>query len=146
MTVGNSLAHRRSFRVAAKDRNHAPRCLNSKPPAVVLLGLALAVTLWGAGSKFSRYYEAPNAHPRVPVARLWIEHRFGFADLLSIATAPTVKERIFAQSGAGAFIAHPAELYLRAVAGALPVAAQPRPIPFFHSPIPLRSPPSLLSF
>jgi len=128
----------------ARVRNHAWQRLNSKPPAVVLLGLALAVTFWVSASRISRS-GADSSQVRIPAAKLWIEHRFGFAEVTSAVTAPTVNERFYAQSGAGALLAQAPQLYLKAVPGALPVFARPRAIPFFHSAIPLRSPPSLLS-
>ena len=55
----------------------------SNPLALSLLGLALAVTLSGYGYRLSQYRAlCDDSAPRVPVVKLWIEHRFRFCSVL----------------------------------------------------------------
>lgn len=122
------------------------RRMISNPLALGLLGLSLAITLWGSAGKVSSIDAAcGHSHAPLPVAKLWIEHRFGFAAVSGAATAPRSKSRIYAQAGVDALIVPPSGIYLQAILKAAPVTARPRAIPFFHSAIPLRSPPSLIS-
>ncbi len=46
-----------------------------KPCALGLIGLAMAVALWGFGYKLSLYHLHAHPSSRVPVAKLWIEPR-----------------------------------------------------------------------
>ncbi|HTV15559.1 MAG TPA: hypothetical protein VME68_12640 [Acidobacteriaceae bacterium] len=46
-----------------------------RPCAFGLLGLSLAVVLWGLGYKLSLYHQHANAGLRTPVAKLWVTHR-----------------------------------------------------------------------
>jgi hypothetical protein len=117
----------------------------SNPLALGLLGLALAVTLWGYGYKLS-LYGALRDHsvPRVPVAKLWIEHRFGFAAFPSSATAVKLKTRFHTYPDASQRYAAAAGICFPGKAGLLSITARPRVSPFFHAAIPLRSPPVII--
>lgn len=118
----------------------------SNPLALGLLGLALAVTLSGYGHKLSQYRNLSNdSAPRIPVAKLWIEHRFGFDAFSKSATALNLKARVYAHSNTPVLIAAAPQFYFQGNAGLLSVTARPRVIPFFHAAIPLRSPPVNIS-
>lgn len=113
----------------------------SNPLALGLLGLAVAVTVWGYGYKLSLYIvPSGTSSSRIP-AKLWIEHRFGFSELSSSATTPNLKARIFAQPSVWALLAAGPEFSSHNVTALLSGALRSRTIPFFHAAIPLRSPP-----
>jgi len=109
-----------------------------------LLALALSVTLWGYASKLS-VFEAfsGGTSPATPAAKLWIEHRFGFSDLCACARASSDKQRNYAQAGADALFTPSPEAAFNEGQVAPMLIAQPRAVPFFHSAIPLRSPPAI---
>lgn len=114
----------------------------SNPLAVGLLGLALAVTLWGYGYKLSLYGSVcGNSTPRVPVAKLWIEHRFGVAAFSQDSNSPKLKPRVYAQPGASAVFAVASVLPFQHGPALPPVSVRAYVTPFFHAAIPLRSPP-----
>lgn len=46
-----------------------------KPCVLSITTLAMAIALWGTGYKLSRYLHAPDQAHKIPVARLWVEHR-----------------------------------------------------------------------
>lgn len=46
-----------------------------EPHALGLIGLAIAVVLWGGGYKLSLYHRHATPSSRIPVAKLWIESR-----------------------------------------------------------------------
>lgn len=118
----------------------------SNPLAVGLLGLALAVTLWSYGYKLSLYGSVcGDSTPRVPVAKLWIEHRFGVAACSQDSDFPKLKPRAYAQPGASAVFAVASVLAFQHVMSLPPVHVRSRLIPFFHASIPLRSPPLAIS-
>lgn len=112
------------------------------PLALGLSVLALAVALWGV-SRVNAKCSRPQA--RVPAARLWIEHRFGFAIVPGAAAAHAAKVRIFAQAGADAALIQSCASFSHYTLPAVTVAAHSRALPFYHSAIPLRSPPSFTS-
>lgn len=133
-----------TLRVRALARGREVWRQVSNPLALGLLGLAVAVALWGYGYKLSLYSPPEGPGSRVP-AKLWIEHRFGFDRFSSSAAAPNLKARIYAQPGVSALVAAAPELPLRSVSSLFLRTARPRAIPFFHSAIPLRSPPLAIS-
>lgn len=50
-----------------------------RPLTLGLMGLAVAVTLWGFAYKISLYSNSSDPLPHLPVAKVWIEHRYGYA-------------------------------------------------------------------
>ena len=58
--------------VARKD---VPLWTKARPLTLGLLGLALAVVLWGLEYKVSLYHPRPNHSARVNVAKLWVGPR-----------------------------------------------------------------------
>jgi hypothetical protein len=50
-----------------------------RPLTLGLMGLAFAVTLWGFAYKISLYSNSSDPLPHLPEAKVWIEHRYGFA-------------------------------------------------------------------
>lgn len=52
-----------------------PRRTASRPLALGLIGLALAVTLWGFGYKLSRYNPPSDVTSRALFAKLWDKHQ-----------------------------------------------------------------------
>lgn len=56
------------------------------PCALGILGLAIAVVLWGTGYKLSLYHRHP-APPPVPIAKLWVESRNASPEVTSELTA-----------------------------------------------------------
>lgn len=133
-----------TLRVRAVARGREVWRQVSNPLALGLLCLAVAVALWGYGYKLSLYSPPEGSGPRVP-AKLWIEHRFGFDRFSSSAAAPNLKARVYAQPGVSALLAAVPEFLLLNVPDLLLATARPRAIPFFHSAIPLRSPPLAIS-
>lgn len=116
------------------------RC--SHATALGFLGLALAVALWGFSYKLSRYdYSLSGSLSRVPVAKLWLEQRFATGGIQGTAKLVPSNSRIYAQPGANALHSYSPVLGFDSDQ-TLPVrAVRPRAVPFFHSAIPLRSPP-----
>lgn len=115
----------------------------SSPLALGLLGLALAVALWGFGSGLSLYLSLSDTSiPHLPKARLWSEHRVGLAAIKSHAGSHRLNARVYVNSGAFSPIPADPRLFLHEIPVMLSITGQPRSIPFFHSAIPLRSPPS----
>lgn len=114
------------------------------PLALGLLGLALAVALWSFGSRLSLYSSSDPSVPHVPKARLWAEQRVGMDSLTHHATARRLKARVYVNSsGVFAPLAADPKFFLRVTQSLRSVMGRPRSIPFFHSAIPLRSPPSI---
>jgi hypothetical protein len=58
----------------------------SGPCVLGIVGLAIAVVLWGYGYKLSLYHRNSDPSGRVPVAKLWIEPRGA-----SVAAASSIK-------------------------------------------------------
>lgn len=52
--------------------NNKPRWAIVRPLAIGLIGLALAVVLWGIGYKLSLYRPHPGPSVRMSVAKLWV--------------------------------------------------------------------------
>ena len=107
-----------------------------RPCALGIIGLAIAVVLWGFGYKLSLYYRHSAPSSRVPVAKLWIESRDA-----SEAAASRLKAKSHYVSGSHAFSVpiQPLPRLSRAVACILPVCT--RHVVYFDSLIPFRSPP-----
>lgn len=61
------------------------RKLVFRPLTLGLIALAAAVTLWGFAYKISLYSNSSDPLPQLPVAKIWIEHRYGFAAEFSFA-------------------------------------------------------------
>jgi hypothetical protein len=60
---------------ATVARKNKPLWLKARPLTLSLLGLALAVVLWGLEYKVSLYHPHPNHSARVGVAKLWVGPR-----------------------------------------------------------------------
>ncbi len=58
-----------------------------RPCALGLVGLAIAVTLWGFSFKLSQYHHHTAPSSRIPVAKLWIEPRNASVAAASSLTA-----------------------------------------------------------
>jgi hypothetical protein len=106
------------------------------PLAVGLIGLAIAVALWGFGYKLSLYHrhEAPSS--RIPVAKLWTEQRSA-----SAVAASRLEANSHLHSVSQAFPA-PVQRFPRldlAVACTLPGCS--RGVLYFNPLVPSRSPP-----
>ena len=127
-------------------RARAMKCLRStvrklvlQPLVLVLLGLEIAIALWGFGYRISLYQRHRIAPMRSATARLWIDTR---SDILTEAQRP--KNRSRRMAGTHASCVHLERLPSPSNASA---ALQPvlkgGVIPF-ASPVALRSPPSRL--
>ena len=55
--------------------NDRKRAAIVRPLAIGLIGLALAVVLWGIGYRLSQYRRHPGPSTRVSVAKLWVGPR-----------------------------------------------------------------------
>jgi len=78
-----------SSTAACKDK---PLWTTALPLALSLLGLALAVVLWGLEYKVSLYQPHPNGSARVGVAKLWVGPRntvFAKNNCIRKSAAPT---------------------------------------------------------
>lgn len=117
-----------------------PGC--GRATALGFLGLALAVALWAFSYKLSRLdFSHASKLGHVPVAKLWIEQRSGTVGIAGTARLVPSNSRIFAQPGPDVLLAESPDRGFDCDLAAAVRAAQPRAIPFFHSAIPLRSPP-----
>jgi hypothetical protein len=107
-----------------------------KPHALGILGLAIAVGLWGFGYKLSLYhhYEAPSS--QIPVAKLWIESRSA-----STSVAFSLKAQSHLISVSQTFLDPNQRLphLSRAAANILPICT--RTLAYFDLLMLLRSPP-----
>jgi hypothetical protein len=107
-----------------------------KPYAPGILGLAIAVGLWGFGYKLSLYHhhEAPSS--QIPVAKLWIDSRSASA---LMSSGHKAQSHLISVSQA---LSGPIQRFphlTRAAVGMLPACS---PImAYFDSRIPFRSPP-----
>ena len=109
-----------------------------RPWALLFIGLAISVALWGFGYKLSRYNPHPNAASRSSLAKLWDKHQ-DISQLASASEAAAQPPQI-----------HPG---LRAVLDLLCQTPSPEKYAFsppdefkripvlFGSVVPLRSPP-----
>jgi hypothetical protein len=107
-----------------------------KPHALGLIGLAIAVVLWGGGYKLSLYHRHAAPSSRIPVAKLWIESRNA-----SVTAASRLKTKSHLIPASQVFPA-PIQRFPRpgrAVASILPVCRCG--VAYFDFLIPFRSPP-----
>jgi hypothetical protein len=106
-----------------------------KPYTLGILGLAIAVGLWGFGYKLSLYHhEAPSS--QIPVAKLWIDSRSASA---SAASGLEAQSHLISVSQAFSGPIQRFPHLTRAAVGVLP-ACSPT-MAYFDSLIPFRSPP-----
>jgi hypothetical protein len=110
----------------------------SGPCALGIVGLAIAVVLWGYGYKLSLYHRNTSHSARIPVAKLWIEPRGA-----SVTTASRIKAISHLVPGPQAFSARiqPLPSPSRAFA-CIPPLNECR-VAFFDLLIPSRAPPPL---
>jgi hypothetical protein len=108
----------------------------SGPSTLGIIGLAIAVALWGYSYKLSLYHRDTAPSARVPVAKLWIEPR-GASD----AAAPSIKAIAQFAPGSQAFPAHIPRLPIISRAVAFISQLNESCIPFFDLLIPSRAPP-----
>lgn len=73
-TTISSAARKSALQTLPQDRYLSWRQI-FRPSALALVGLAIAVALWGFGYKLSLYHPDPTPSSQFPVAKLWIEHR-----------------------------------------------------------------------
>jgi hypothetical protein len=108
-----------------------------RPCALGLIGLIIAVVLWGTGYKLSLYHHDAAPSSKVPVAKFWIESRTA-----PMAAVSRLKAKSHLVPGSQAFSAPIQRLPLlsRAAACIFPVCA--RGVVYFNFLIPFRSPPS----
>ena len=104
------------------------------PCALGILGLAIAVVLWGTGYKLSLYHRHPV--PPVPVAKLWVESRNAS---LSVASGLKAKSHFVSDSQASFYPIQRFPYHSRASVCVLSVCM--RDIAYFGFLIPFRSPP-----
>jgi hypothetical protein len=107
-----------------------------KPLAAGIIGLVIAVALWGFSYKLSLYHRHQTPSSQIPVAKLWIESRN--ASVLA-ASRPDVKSHLIHFSQA---FPEPVQRFPRlghAVACPLPECRRGDLV--FNSQIPSRSPP-----
>lgn len=150
MSVRNTSTQSGIFPTVQQARTGEPKSsvwrLALNPASLGLFVLAFAVAFLGYNCKVSQFCP-PSTHSanQIQSAKLWIEHRFGFSELTVGATAPTTRGRVYAEQGAFAFSAAAPALVFRGAPRGIPLRARPRAVPFFHSAIPLRSPPFPIS-
>lgn len=110
-----------------------------RPWAVAFIGLAILVTLWGFGNKLTRYNLHPDAVTRALVAKLWDKHQ-DVSQL--VASSAASAQQTQSPSGLHALLLLLFQTpELEQDAFSLPDECRPLPV-FFHSVVPLRSPPS----
>jgi hypothetical protein len=109
-----------------------------KPYAFGIVGLAVAVFLWGYGYKLSLYNRHPESSSRASVAKLWIEPRSA-----SVAAASSLKGNSHPVAGSQAAVATVQMLpaLCRTVAWILPFCQ--RHSVLFDLLVPSRAPPPL---
>ena len=124
-------------RPLAQSQNSSWR-LVSRPCALGIVGLAVAVFLWGYGYKLSLYHCHSGSSSHTPVAKLWIEPRSA-----PIAAASSLKAKSHFVAGSQAAVATIQRLprMCRAVAFILPLCE--RHTVLFDLLVPSRAPPSL---
>ena len=136
-TIIATAARRRIHRVRTQVQYGYPSWRQIfRPCALGIIGLAVAVVLWGFGYKLSLYYRHSAPSSRVPVAKLWIESRDA-----SEAAASRLKVNSHYVSGSPSF-SYPIQRLprlSRAVAYIPPVCTLD--LVYFDSLIPFRSPP-----
>lgn len=113
-----------------------------RPLTLAFIGLAVAVTLWGFAYKISLYSSSSDPLPRLPEAKVWIEHRYGYAAEFKFA-ATDEKPRSNLDFGPQLLPIplHPLLFASRRAIFDLP--AQKRGTRFYHPCLSPRSPPSL---
>lgn len=60
-----------------------------RPCVLSITTLAMAIAIWGTGYKLSRYLHAPEQAHRIPVARLWVEHRHAATPVVATLQSKT---------------------------------------------------------
>jgi hypothetical protein len=136
-TVIASAAQRRILRVRTQTQCVYPTWKQIlRPCALGIIGLAIAVVLWGVGYKLSLYHRHAAPSSSVPVAKLWIGSRNA-----SVTAASRFKAKSHLVPGSQAFSVPIQRLphLSRAVACNLPVCT--RGVAHFDFLIPFRSPP-----
>jgi len=108
----------------------------SGPCALGIVGLAIAVVLWGYGYKLSLYHRNTSHSGRIPVAKLWIEPRGA-----SVATASSIKAISHLAPGPQAFSARIQRLPSPSRAVACIPPLNECCVAFFSFLIPSRAPP-----
>jgi hypothetical protein len=106
-----------------------------KPCALGILGLAIAVVLWGTGYKLSLYHRHPAPSP-VPVAKLWIESRNA-----SLAVASGLKTKSHFVSDSQTYLDPIQRLPQQGRAGVCILSVCTHDVAYFGFLIPFRSPP-----
>jgi hypothetical protein len=106
-----------------------------RPYTLGILGLVIAVVLWGAGYKLSLYHRHTTPSS-VPIAKLWIESRNA-----SAAAASRFKTKSHLLSVSQAFIAPIQRLPRLNCAIASTLSACSRDVAYLGFLIPFRSPP-----
>ena len=136
-TVIASAAQRRILRVRTQTQCVYPTWKQIlRPCALGIIGLAIAVVLWGVGYKLSLYHRHAAPSSSVPVAKLWIGSRNA-----SVTAASRFKAKSHLVPGSQAFSVPIQRLphYSRASACMLSVCM--RDVAYFGFLIPFRSPP-----
>lgn len=129
-------AQRRILRIGTQVRCVYPSWRQIfRPCALGIIGLAIAVALWGAGYKTSLYHRHATPPP-VPVTRLWIESRHASLTVVSrFKAAP----HLVPDPQALSILIQRLPRLSSAVASILPVCV--RGTAYFDFQIPSRSPP-----
>lgn len=105
-----------------------------RPCALGILGLAIAVVLWGTGYKLSLYHR--HLVPPVPVAKLWVESRNA-----SLAVASGLKAKSHFVSDSQTYFDPIQRLPHHSRASVCVLSVCTRDIAYFGFLIPFRSPP-----
>jgi hypothetical protein len=140
ITITASAPRRPLLRLGARTLSCFPAWRQvSVPCALGIVGLALAVVLWGYGYKLSLYHRDAASSARIPVAKLWLGPRGA-----SVAAASGLKPISHLAPGSQAFCVctqRPPNLS-RAIGCILPLCE--RRVVFLDLLIPSRAPPPLL--
>ena len=111
-----------------------------RPFPLALVGLAIAVTLWGYGYKLSLYHSHPTPSSQASVAKLWDSPR---NPSLAAASTLKTKSQLILSSQALLVPSQPLPRTSRAVVLVFPVRTSG--VKYFNSLIPSRSPPPVAS-
>ncbi len=139
ITITASAPHKPALGMRAQT----PRCYRawrqvSGPCGLGIVGLAIAVVLWGFGYKLSLYHRNTAPSARIPVAKLWIEPRGA-----SVAAASRLKVNSYLAPGPQAFSARIQRLPTLSCAVACIPPLNECCVAFFDLLIPSRAPPPL---
>jgi hypothetical protein len=112
-----------------------------RPSTLAPLLLAIAVALFSYGYKVSVFTFHPDGKAHLPATKALMEHRQGSApaSFKGLRYRPRVQFDVIPDGYIGQAGASTPVLSSNAVR----IFAHPRPLPFFDSALPLRSPPSL---